>query len=53
MELDLLLWTCSTGTALKAWGGKEEHVSVAQDAFYKRAKLNSLATKGEYSSEME
>jgi len=39
--------------ALKAWGGKEEHVSVAQDAFYKRAKLNSLATKGEYSSEME
>jgi len=39
--------------SLKAWGGKEEHVSVAQDAFYKRAKLNSLATKGEYSSEME
>jgi len=39
--------------ALKAWGGKEEHVSVAQDAFYKRAKLNSLATRGEYSSEME
>ena len=39
--------------ALKAWGGKEEHVSAAQDAFYKRAKLNSLATKGEYSSEME
>ena len=39
--------------ALKAWGGKEEHVSVAQDAFYKRAKLNSLATKGEYSTEME
>ena len=39
--------------ALKAWGGKEEHVSVAQDAFYKRAKLNSLATKGDYSTEME
>ena len=39
--------------ALKTWGGKEEHVSAAQDAFYKRAKLNSLATKGEYSSEME
>ena len=39
--------------ALKSWGGKEEHVSVAQDAFYKRAKLNSLATKGEYSPEME
>ena len=39
--------------ALKTWGGKEEHVSAAQDAFYKRAKLNSLATRGEYSSEME
>ena len=39
--------------ALKSWGGKQEHVSAAQDAFYKRAKLNSLATKGEYSSEME
>ncbi|MEC7747046.1 MAG: class I fructose-bisphosphate aldolase, partial [Candidatus Neomarinimicrobiota bacterium] len=39
--------------ALKAWGGKEEHVSSAQGAFYKRAKLNSLATKGEYSTEME
>ena len=39
--------------ALKSWGGKEEDVSAAQDAFYKRAKLNSLATKGEYSSEME
>ena len=39
--------------ALKSWGGKEEHVSAAQDAFYKRAKLNSLATKGEYSPEME
>ena len=39
--------------ALKTWEGKEEHVSAAQGAFYKRAKLNSLATKGEYSSEME
>ena len=39
--------------ALKTWGGKEEHVSAAQGAFYKRAKLNSLATKGEYSTEME
>ena len=39
--------------ALKTWEGKEEHVSAAQGAFYKRAKLNSLATKGEYSTEME
>ena len=39
--------------ALAAWGGKQENVKKAQDAFYKRAKLNSLASKGEYGSEME
>ncbi len=39
--------------ALDAWFGKEENVSAAQDAFYKRAKLNSLATKGDYSEDME
>ena len=50
--------TYSYGTALQApvldaWFGKEENVSAAQDAFYKRAKLNSLATKGDYSEDME
>ena len=39
--------------ALKAWQGKEENVEAAQKAFLKRASLNSLATKGEYSEEME
>ena len=39
--------------ALDAWCGKEENVHLAQDAFYKRAKLNSLATKGDYSEDME
>ena len=39
--------------ALDAWLGKEENVLAAQDAFYKRAKLNSLATKGDYSEDME
>ena len=39
--------------ALDAWRGKEENVTAAQDAFYKRAKLNSLASKGDYSSDME
>ena len=39
--------------ALKAWSGKDENVSAAQEAFLKRAKLNSLATKGEYSEDME
>ena len=39
--------------ALKAWGGLAKNVPQARKAFYKRAKLNSLATKGEYSAEME
>ena len=50
--------TYSYGRALQAptldaWRGKEENVPAAQDAFYKRAKLNSLATKGDYSEDME
>jgi len=39
--------------ALKTWAGKNENISDAQEAFYKRAKLNSLATKGDYSAGME
>ena len=39
--------------ALKAWMGKAENVGAAQMALLKRAKLNGLATMGEYSSEME
>ena len=39
--------------ALKAWSGKEENISSAQDAFMKRAKFNSLATKGEFTADME
>ena len=39
--------------ALKTWAGKDENISDAQEAFYKRAKLNSLATKGDYSGGME
>ena len=39
--------------ALKIWSGKDENVSNAQDAFMKRAKFNSLATKGEFSADME
>ena len=39
--------------ALKAWGGKDENVSAAQDAFMKRAELNSMATQGKYSEDME
>jgi len=39
--------------ALKAWSGKDENVSSAQDALMKRAKFNSLAAKGEFSADME
>lgn len=40
-------------SALKAWGGKPENVKVAQEAFYKRAKLNSLARSGKYNSSLD
>ncbi len=39
--------------ALKAWGGKSENVGKAQEAFLKRARLNSAATRGAYSADME
>ena len=37
-------------TALKTWNGKAENVPAAQKAFLHRAKMNSLATLGEYDS---
>jgi len=40
-------------TVLKAWSGKEENIAAAQKEFYKRARLTSLARKGEYKPEME
>lgn len=39
--------------ALKTWRGKDENVPQAQQAFLKRARLNGLAQKGEYSKQME
>ena len=39
--------------ALKAWQGKKENIPAAQKAFLKRARLNSLATMGKYSEDME
>jgi len=41
------------GPALKVWKGKQENLSIAQEAFIKRAKLNGLATLGKYSEDME
>jgi fructose-bisphosphate aldolase, class I len=38
---------------LKAWGGKEENVEAAQQAYYHRAKMNSAARTGMYVPEME
>src|SRR3989338_9210079 len=40
-------------TALKTWQGKKENFESGQKAFIKRAKLNSLATMGNYTEEME
>lgn len=39
--------------ALKAWQGKNENVVQAQQLLLKRAKLNFLACKGEYSEALE
>ncbi|MBI2656997.1 fructose-bisphosphate aldolase, partial [Candidatus Woesearchaeota archaeon] len=39
--------------ALKAWRGKDENIHAAQQAFLKRAKLNSLAIMGKYTEDME
>ena len=39
--------------AIKTWLGKSENVTAAQNALINRAKLNSLATVGKYSTDME
>jgi fructose-bisphosphate aldolase, class I len=50
--------TFSYGRALqaapqKAWSGKPENVAAGQQAFSHRARMNSLATKGEWQAELE
>lgn len=50
--------TFSYGRALqaapqKAWSGKAENVKAAQDAFLKRAKMNGLASLGQWKKELE
>lgn len=40
-------------TALKAWGGKSENVAAGQRAFSHRAKMNTLAAKGEWTTSLE
>ncbi|WP_394754401.1 class I fructose-bisphosphate aldolase [Crenothrix sp.] len=38
---------------LQTWQGKPENIKAAQDALYKRAKLNNAACYGNYSLELE
>ena len=50
--------TFSYGRALqaapqKAWGGRAENVSKAQAAFLHRARMNGLASKGEWDRKLE
>ena len=50
--------TFSYGRALqaapqKAWSGKTENVAAGQRAFIHRARMNSLATKGEWTADLE
>jgi fructose-bisphosphate aldolase class I len=50
--------TFSYGRALqaapqKAWAGKSENVAAAQRAFSHRAKMNGLASKGEWKADLE
>lgn len=40
-------------SALLAWAGKTQNVAAAQKALLHRAKMNSLATLGQYAPEME
>ena len=39
--------------ALKAWGGKAENRTAAQQAFFHRAKMNGAARSGDYDDAME
>jgi len=39
--------------ALEIWSGQADNVSAAQKAFYHRARVNSAASQGKYTAEME
>ncbi len=40
-------------SALQAWGGSSKNVEAGQKTFLHRARMNSLATKGEWKEELE
>ena len=39
--------------AMRAWGGREESVKAAQDAFLRRLQMNALAIDGKWSADKE
>ena len=39
--------------ALNAWGGKSENVAAGQRAFSHRARMNALASRGEWDTGLE
>lgn len=52
-ELSFSFERALEGPAMEIWKGDNANQKAAQDEFYKRAKLNSLARTGEYEKEME
>jgi fructose-bisphosphate aldolase class I len=52
-ELSFSFGRALQDTALKAWKGKDVNVKMAQEAFYLRAKMSSLARQGKWDEEME
>ena len=38
---------------IKAWSGSAEKINAAQEALFKRSKLNAAASNGKYDSTME
>jgi fructose-bisphosphate aldolase class I len=39
--------------SMKLWNGKPENITIAQEAFLQRLKLNSLASQGKYQQRLE
>jgi len=52
-ELSFSYGRALQAAAQQAWRGDPAHRAAAQQAFLQRARLNSLARRGEYSSDME
>lgn len=52
-ELSFSFGRALQGAALAAWKGKEINVTMAQDVFYKVARLTSLARQGKHGGEVK